>query len=133
MIAQLGLPDMRTAIGYALTYPERADLPVDSLDLTQIARLDFEPPDEERFPSITLARATMDQSELAGAALNAAKEAALLAFIEGRIRFLQMFYVVAEVVERLTPYAPARDLRDVFEIDRTARHMAAENIAKLTA
>lgn len=133
MIAQLGLPDMRTAIGYALTYPERADLPVDTLDLAQIARLDFETPNEARFPSITLARAAMDQSELAGAALNAAKEAALEAFIEDRIKFLHMFDVVADVVERLTPYAPARDLRDVFEIDRTARHLAAEHIAKLTA
>lgn len=133
MIAQLGLPDMRTAIGYALTYPERADLPVDTLDLAQIARLDFEPPDEARFPSIALARAVMDQSELAGAALNAAKEAALVAFIEGRIKFLHMFDVVAHVVERLTPYAPARDLGDVFEIDRTARNLAAERIAKLTA
>ncbi len=133
MIAQLGLPDMRTAIGYALTYPERADLPVETLDLTQISRLDFEPPDEARFPSITMARAAMDQSELAGAALNAAKEAALVAFIEGRIKFLHMFDVVAEVVERLTPYAPARDLGDVFEIDRTARQLAAERIESLTA
>lgn len=133
MIAQLGLPDMRTAIGYALTYPERAELPVETLDLTQIARLDFEPPDEARFPSITLARAAMDQSELAGAALNASKEAALAAFIAGKIGFLHMFDVVAEVVERLTPYAPARDLKDVFEIDRTARHLAAERIADLTA
>ena len=133
MIAQLGLPDMRTAIGYALTYPERADLPVEALDLAEIARLDFEPPDEARFPSITMARAAMDQSELAGAALNAAKEAALVAFIEDRIGFLHMFDVVAEVVERLTPYAPARDLGDVFEIDRTARHLAAERIADLTA
>ena len=133
MIAQLGLPDMRTAIGYALTYPERADLPVDALNLADIARLDFEPPDEARFPSITMARAAMDQSELAGAALNASKEAALNAFIEGRIKFLHMFDVVADVVERLTPYAPARDLKDVFEIDRTARHLAAERIAKLTA
>lgn len=133
MIAQLGLPDMRTAIGYALTYPERANLPVDMLDLTQISRLNFEPPDEARFPSITLARAAMDQSELAGAALNAAKEAALVAFIAGRIKFLHMFDVVTNVVERLTPYAPARDLGDVFEIDRTARHLAAERIAKLTA
>ncbi len=133
MIAQLGLPDMRTAIGYALTYPERADLPVEALDLTQITRLDFEAPDETRFPSITLARAAMDQSELAGAALNAAKEAALVAFIDNRIGFLHMFDIVAEVVERLTPYAPARDLKDVFEIDRTARHLAAESIAALTA
>lgn len=133
MIAQLGLPDMRTAIGYALTYPKRADLPVDALNLADIARLDFEPPDEARFPSITMARAVMDQSELAGAALNASKEAALNAFIEGRIKFLHMFDVVADVVERLTPYAPARDLGDVFEIDRTARHLSAERIAKLTA
>ncbi len=133
MIAQLGLPDMRTAIGYALTYPERADLPVDALNLADIARLDFEPPDEARFPSITMARTVMDQSELASAALNASKEAALNAFIEGRIKFLHMFDVVADVVERLTPYAPARDLKDVFEIDRTARHLAAERIAKLTA
>ena len=111
---------------------ERADLPVETLDLAQIARLDFEEPDEARFPSIALALAAMDRSELAGAALNAAKEAALIAFIDNRVGFLHMFDIVAEVVERLTPYAPARDLRDVFEIDRTARQLAAESIAALT-
>ncbi len=125
MIAQLGAPDMRTAIGYALTYPARGDLPVAALDLVKLSRLDFFAPDEARFPALRLARAAMDESELAGAALNAAKEAALEAFIARRIGFLDMAQVVETVLERLTPAPPARDLGDVFEMDAEARRLAA--------
>ncbi|MEO1612073.1 MAG: 1-deoxy-D-xylulose-5-phosphate reductoisomerase, partial [Pseudomonadota bacterium] len=132
MIAQLGVPDMRTAIGYALTYPARGELPVEQLDLPALARLDFQAPDEDRFPSLRLARGVMDQSELAGAALNAAKEAALTAFIDGRIGFLDMARIVETVLERLTPTAPARDVDDVFEMDRAARRLA-ESEMRLTA
>lgn len=124
VIAQLGAPDMRTAIGYALTYPERSDLPVEALDLVKLSRLDFFAPDEVRFPAIRLARAAMDESELAGAALNAAKEAALEAFIARKIGFLEMAQVVETVLERLTPAPPARDLKDVFQMDADARHLA---------
>ncbi|MEM7524423.1 MAG: 1-deoxy-D-xylulose-5-phosphate reductoisomerase, partial [Pseudomonadota bacterium] len=114
MIAQLGVPDMRTAIGYALTYPERGTLPVAPLDLTALARLDFEAPDETRFPAVALARGVMDQNELSGAVLNAAKEAALDAFIARRIGLLDIARVVTTVLERLTPAPPPRDVVDVF-------------------
>src|SRR5690606_31405174 len=99
MLAQLGAPDMRTAIGYALTWPERGALPVAPLDLVALARLDFSAPDETRFPALRLARAAMEESELAGAALNGAKEAALEAFIAGRIGFLDMAEIVETVLE----------------------------------
>ena len=133
MIAQLGVPDMRTAIGYALTYPERGDLPVAPLDLAALSRLDFAAPDEARFPAIALARGVMDQSELAGAALNAAKEAALVAFIDGRIGFLDMARIVEKTLQTLTPTAPARDLDDVFEMDRTARRIAESEMRSIAA
>jgi 1-deoxy-D-xylulose-5-phosphate reductoisomerase len=116
---------MRTAIAYALTWPERSDLPVEALDLVKLARLDFFAPDEVRFPAIRLARAAMDESELAGAALNAAKEAALEAFIGRKIGFLEMAQVVETVLERLTPAPAARDLKDVFEMDAAARRLAS--------
>lgn len=133
MIAQLGLPDMRTAIGYALTYPARGALPVEALDLAALGRLEFQAPDETRFPSIRLARGVMDQSELAGAALNAAKEAALVAFIDGRIGFLDMARVVENVLEQLTPAPPARDVTDVFEMDRAARRLAISEMRLIAA
>ncbi len=133
MLAQLGSPDMRTAIGYALTFPERSELPVAPLDLVALGRLDFSAPDETRFPAIRLARAAMDRSELAGAALNAAKEAALGAFIAGRIGFLDMARVVEIVLDRLATGEPARDLEDVFAMDREARRLAEAEMAESAA
>ena len=133
MLAQLGAPDMRTAIGYALTFPERSDLPVAPLDLVALGRLDFSAPDETRFPALRLARAAMDRSELAGAALNAAKEAALGAFIAGRIGFLDMARVVEIVLDRLATGEPARDLEDVFAMDREARRLAEAEMAENAA
>ncbi|MFN3261145.1 MAG: 1-deoxy-D-xylulose-5-phosphate reductoisomerase [Pikeienuella sp.] len=133
MLAQLGAPDMRTAIGYALTFPERSELPVAPLDLVALGRLDFSAPDETRFPALRLARAAMDRSELAGAALNAAKEAALGAFIAGRIGFLDMARVVEIVLDRLATGEPARDLEDVFAMDREARRLAEAEMAESAA
>lgn len=133
MIAQMGLPDMRTAIGYALTYPARGELPVADLDLPALSRLDFEAPDEARFPAIRIARAAMDESELAGAALNAAKETALEAFIARRIGFLDMASVVENTLSRLTLTASARDLQDVFETDRAARRLAESEMRLIAA
>ena len=133
MIAQMGLPDMPTAIGYALTYPARGELPVADLDLPALSRLDFEAPDEARFPAIRIARAAMDESELAGAALNAAKETALEAFIARRIGFLDMASVVENTLSRLTLTASARDLQDVFETDRAARRLAESEMRLIAA
>ncbi|MEO0363636.1 MAG: 1-deoxy-D-xylulose-5-phosphate reductoisomerase [Pseudomonadota bacterium] len=133
MIAQLGVPDMRTAIGYALTYPARGTLPVEPLDLAALARLDFEPPDEARFPAVAIARHVMDENELSGAVLNAAKEAALDAFIARRIGLLDIARVVTTVLERLTPAPPPRDVGDVFEIDAAARRVAEQELRRIAA
>ncbi len=97
LMAHLGAPDMRHAIGYALHWPERRGLPVDRLDLARIATLEFRAPDEARYPALRLAREVMAAGGLCGAIFNAAKEAALDAFIAGRIGFMDM----ADVVERV--------------------------------
>lgn len=133
MLAQLGAPDMRTAIGYALTWPERGALPVAPLDLVALGRLDFSAPDEARFPALRLAWAAMDRSELCGAAFNAAKEAALDAFIAGRIGFLDMARVVEIVLEATPTAGRARDIADVLEADRIARRLADEEMTRSAA
>lgn len=124
VLAQLGPPDMRVAIGYALGWPERPALPVERVDFARLARLDFAAPDEIRFPALRLAREAMAAGGLAGAAFNGAKEAALDAFLAGRIGFLDMAAVVEEVMSRLAPFAPAAHLDDVFALDAEARRVA---------
>ncbi len=103
LMAHLGAPDMRHAIGYALHYPERAELPVERLDLARVGQLDFAPPDPARYPALDLAHEVMRRGGLSGAVFNAAKDAALDAFIDGQIGFTQMADVVAEVMNRLLP------------------------------
>ncbi len=88
ILAQLGPSDMRVAIGYALQHPVRGHLPVERLDFAKLARLDFETPDDTRFPALRLARLAMQHGGLSGAVMNGAKEAALEAFIAGQIPFL---------------------------------------------
>ena len=130
IMAHLGAPDMRHAIGYALHWPERRALPVERLDLAQIATLSFAAPDEARYPALRLAREVMQAGGLTGAAFNAAKEQALDAFLAGQIGFLQM----AEVVERvLTDMSSdtglinaAFTLDTIVETDTRAREMAAQ-------
>jgi 1-deoxy-D-xylulose-5-phosphate reductoisomerase len=124
ILAQLGPPDMRTAISYALAWPARADIPVERLDFAALSRLDFAAPDETRFPALRLAREAMAAGGLAGAAFNAAKEAALEAFIAERIGFLDMAPVVYETMERLAPFGAATDLDAVYAMDRAARDVA---------
>ena len=115
VLAHLGPSDMREAIGYALNWPERRTLPVERLDLAKLGRLDFAPADEGRFPAL----------RLAGAVFNAAKEAALDAFIAGRIGFLDMAILVEHVLERLGPEAgragPDYDLATVTALDAEGR------------
>lgn len=131
VIAQLGVPDMRTAIGYALTYPKRPALNVDRLDFAKLARLDFEAPDETRFPAIRLARTALERGGLQGAILNAAEETAYNAFVEEKIGFLAMADVVERVMDDLTGIAEPASIADVFAADREARRQAAEVIARL--
>lgn len=130
LMAHLGAPDMRHAIGHALHWPERRVLPVERLDLARLGRLDFQAPDEGRFPALRLARDVMRAGGLAGAVFTAAKETALDHFIAGRIGFLDMAGVVEESLTRLAAQPdfgrPADDLDAVLAMDGLARRTAAE-------
>ncbi|WP_424970151.1 1-deoxy-D-xylulose-5-phosphate reductoisomerase [Dinoroseobacter sp. S76] len=133
LMAHLGAPDMRHAIGYALHWPERRDLPVARLDLAAIGNLSFERPDELRFPALRLAREVMATGGRAGAVFNAAKEAALDAFIAEQIGFLDMAAVVEATLEGMdrdtSLSIPPQSLDCVAEVDHLARNMAAREAA----
>lgn len=128
IIAQLGPPDMRGAIGYALNWPDRRGLPVERLDFAMLGRLDFQPVDHDRFPAVGLAYAAARAGGLAGAVFNAAKEVALDGFIAEQIGFLDMSRLVAHVFEEAGNDAAKFDitygLSDVEEVDAGARRMA---------
>jgi 1-deoxy-D-xylulose-5-phosphate reductoisomerase len=130
MMAHMGMPDMRHAIGYALNWPERAALPVQRLDFTTLRMLSFESPDPVRFPALRLARHVMALRGHAGAAFNAAKEIALDEFIAGRIGFLDMARLVERVLDRLSPDSgltlPISSLETVQAMDHLARQVARE-------
>ncbi|SLN54176.1 1-deoxy-D-xylulose 5-phosphate reductoisomerase [Roseovarius gaetbuli] len=102
LMAHVGPPDMRHAIGYALHWPQRQALPVEALDLAAIGTLNFRAPDVARYPALRLAREVMEMRGLSGAVFNAAKERALDHFIAGHIGFTDMNVVVEEVLTRLT-------------------------------
>ena len=125
LMAHVGPSDMRHAIGYALHWPQRQNLPVERLDLARIGSLEFSAPDEARFPALRLAREVMAHGGLAGAMFNAAKERALDGFIAGRIRFTGMAEVVEQVLSRLlanqSHIDADFDLDNVLEADHLAR------------
>ena len=123
ILAQLGNPDMRTPIAHALGWPERIASGVESLDLVAAARLEFEAPDLARFPALRLAREAAESGGTAPAALNAANEVAVAAFLEGRLDFLGIPAVIERVVAGQGS-TPARDLGDVLEADAQARSRA---------
>lgn len=123
VIAQLGNPDMRTPIAYGLAWPERIDAGVEALDLFQVARLDFEAPDEALFPCLRLAREAIQKGGAAPAILNAANEVAVDAFLAETIGFSEIVEVVAAVMAR--PYqGDAASLEQVLNADRWAREQA---------
>jgi 1-deoxy-D-xylulose-5-phosphate reductoisomerase len=132
LMAHVGPPDMRHAIGYALHWPERRHLPVARLDLAQIATLSFRAPDEQRWPALRLARNVMETGGLSGAAFNAAKEQALDAFIDGDIRFPDMAAVVEDVLDVMSAQdslnCDALDLDTVVAADHIARIRATEAV-----
>jgi 1-deoxy-D-xylulose-5-phosphate reductoisomerase len=101
VLAQMGSPDMRIPIASALAWPDRMDTPAERLDLARIGRLDFEAPDEVRFPSLAVARSALLHGEGMTAALNAANEIAVEAFLKDRIGFLDMIGVVTESLDRI--------------------------------
>ncbi len=137
IMAHLGAPDMRHAIGYALNWPERAPLPVARLDLAQIATLSFRAPDLNRYPALRLCREVMAARGLAGAVFNAAKEIALDRFLEGRIGFMDMAGVVETTLARVMPEmcleSDVMTLEDILGADHLARVRAAEAATALAA
>ena len=130
MMAHMGMPDMRHAIGYALNWPARADLPVARLDLAALGQLHFEAPDVERFPALRIARHVMELRGHAGTAFNAAKEVALDEFIAGRIGFMDMARLVDRTLDRLMSdsalTAPVQALETVQAMDQMARRVACD-------
>lgn len=123
VLAQLGMPDMRTPIAYALSWPRRMEAPVKRLDLTQIGKLTFEAPDESRFPALRIAREALAAGGSATAVMNAANEVAVQAFLEGRIAFPAIMKVVESTMEKAN-LAAAATLPDLLAIDAAARVQA---------
>ena len=123
LLAQLGAPDMRTPIAQALAWPERVDSGVQSLNMGEVGRLDFEPPDHVRFPSLGLARAAARAGGTAPAVLNAANEVAVQAFLDRRLNFTAIATVIDKVLQRLD-CCPVRVLGDVLDADAAARRLA---------
>jgi 1-deoxy-D-xylulose-5-phosphate reductoisomerase len=135
LMAHVGPPDMRHAIGYALHWPERENLPVERLDLAKIGSLTFEAPDEARYPALRIAKEVMAAGGLSGAVFNAAKERALDGFIAGEIGFLDMSTVVAVTLDKMSSehglQSQPLTLDNVLETDRLARIYAGEAISTL--
>lgn len=129
VLAQLGNPDMRTPIAHALAWPQRIDSGVAPLDLFSIARLDFEAPDEQRFPCLRLARQAAEAGDSAPAMLNAANEVAVAAFLDRRIRYPEIASMIDEVLN-LEPVVPLSDLGAVFEVDSKARVLAEQWLSR---
>lgn len=126
-LAQLGNPDMRIPIAHALAWPERIESGVASLDLAAIARLDFEPPDLERFRCLDLAYRCAREGGGAPAVLNAANEVAVAAFLEQRLRFTAIPEVIEDTLEAV-PAGTAATLEALLEIDRVARAAAEQAV-----
>ena len=135
LMAHLGAPDMRHAIGYALNWPDRRHLPVARLDLAQIATLEFRAPDPQRYPALAIARAVMETRGRAGAVFNAAKEVALDGFIAGRIGFMDMAAVVEQTLDEITSQlrlgSSMSTLEDVAMTDHMSRQVAWAQITKM--
>ena len=129
-LAQLGAPDMRIPIASALAWPARMATPCASLDLACIGRLDFEAPDEVRFPATALCRAAIAEGGGRPAQLNAANEIAVAAFLAGRISFPAIVDIVRAVMDAEAPPVPA-SLHDIFTIDASTRAAAAQRVESL--
>ena len=130
MMAHLGPPDMRHAIGYALSYPNRKTLPLEKLDFAKIGSLTFMEPDKERFPAIGLAYEVMSLGGISGAVFNAAKETALDGFLSKQIGFLEMCPIVEKTIAKLCHIENSHKLEasliNILDIDKMARDVAAE-------
>jgi 1-deoxy-D-xylulose-5-phosphate reductoisomerase len=121
VLAQLGAPDMRIPIASALAWPERMPTPASRLDFAKLGKLEFEAPDEERFPALRIARDALEAGGAAPIVLNAANEVAVAAFLDGAIRFPDIAALVGDVLARSAKVAVPRSIDDVLEIDCATR------------
>jgi 1-deoxy-D-xylulose-5-phosphate reductoisomerase len=126
-LAHVGFPDMRVPISFALSYPERAATPVPALDFSQGLVLEFEQPDDETFPLLSLARTAGERGATFPCAFNAANEVAVAAFLAGRLPFLGIAATVEETLAEVDG-APARELDDLIEADSAARRLAERGL-----
>ena len=125
VIAQLGIPDMRIPIAYALSYPERLSLPMPSLNLAECGRLDFFEPDHQSFPALNLAYAALRAGGVLPAVLNAANEVAVAAFLQGRIDFTSIVDIVSSTMDRVQN-GSEENIDEILAADGEARRLAAE-------
>jgi 1-deoxy-D-xylulose-5-phosphate reductoisomerase len=130
MLAHLGPPDMRIAISYALHGGESVELPVTPLDLAQVGELTFEPVDLDAFPCLRIAEQAARRGGTAPCILNAANEVAVHAFLEGRLRFLEISEVIEQTLEDLDS-EPIRSFESLYEADRQARGLAGDAVSRL--
>lgn len=123
VLAQMGNPDMRTPIAYGLAWPDRIEAGVDTLDFVKVAQLDFQAPDEQRFPCLRLAREAMDTGKTAPAVLNAANEEVVAAFLDNQVPFTTIAQVNQQVLEQVQ-LLDAADIESVLAADQEARIVA---------
>jgi 1-deoxy-D-xylulose-5-phosphate reductoisomerase len=131
-LAHLGYPDMRVPISYALHHPDRADVPVEMLDLAGVGALTFEEPDLEAFPCLRLAREAAEAGGTAPCVLNAADEVAVHAFLQGELPFRGIADVVEGALEEL-PAEPVRHFSDLYRADEEARRVAHQLLGRVRA
>lgn len=132
VIAQLGTPDMRTPIQYALTFPEHTEGRAPTIDFRALSRLDFLPPDLERFPALALGWRVIEEGGTSGAVFNAANEAAVEAFLARRIPFGRIAELSAAAMDEIG-ISPLRSLADAHEADREARQFVAARLGAVPA
>jgi 1-deoxy-D-xylulose-5-phosphate reductoisomerase len=135
-LAQLGPPDMRSPIACAWAWPDRVAWPAPRLDLAAVGQLTFEAPDETRFPALSIARQALDAGKGAPAAMNAANEVAVAAFLDRRLRFLDIASAVKETLEALNGANELSGgdeddaLERALEIDASSRRVAAQVLSR---
>ena len=131
VVAQLGVPDMRTPIAYSLSWPERMQTPIEQLDLAKIANLSFENPDEERFPALKLARQALHAGGNTPTIMNAANEIAVESFLDGKLQFLDIPPFCERVIEAVQTQKGDKSpacVEEVLDIDHDTRIMAQSSI-----
>jgi 1-deoxy-D-xylulose-5-phosphate reductoisomerase len=131
VLAQMAAPDMRTPIAVALAWPKRMTAPTEKLDLARLGTLTFETPDELRFPALRVARAALRRGDTAPAVLNAANEIAVKAFLDRKLKFLEIADLVEQTLdaaERQGAICPAHSLDDILAVDGLARRLAEDRL-----